>query len=178
MGDASSLRAALGAATFPCATASPILSEIPVSEITSAQPKNPTTAGSCASPGRPKLQSSPIACFRGASRPRRRDHHPQRMRPASRFPPAPRRRRLILFSPLFCTDSHAIRAICVTLYPWTRLGKQGRRSAGRSYRSTQAETACRAQNAGTTYAEEQIKDLQPSRIRIVNDLASATHPPP
>jgi len=46
------------------------------------------------------------------------------MRPRSpRSIPTPRRWRLILVSPLFCTDSRTTRAICVTLYLWHAAGK-------------------------------------------------------
>jgi len=56
------------------------------------------------------------------------------------------------------------------------LGKQGRRVSGGRNAGTEAETWLGAQNPEELKRDEERKDLQLSRTRIVNDLATATHP--
>jgi len=57
-----------------------------------------------------------------------------------------------------------------------RLGKQGRRVSGGRNAGTEAETRLGAQTPEELKCDEERKDLQLSRTRIVNDLATATHP--
>jgi len=57
-----------------------------------------------------------------------------------------------------------------------RLGKQGRRISSGRNAGTEAETWLGPKTPEELKRDEERKDLQLSRTRIVNDLATATHP--
>jgi len=174
LGDASSSPRSFSSApaTFPCATrvSNPFWKSRERNQ-PRRKPKNPTTLVPAHQPGRTKLQSSPIAVFSRSISPRRRDHHPQRTAPRPPGSPAPRRGRLILFSPLSVLIQLRDSRICVTLYPWHAAGKA--RTSKRRSKAIEAPKQKRIQGPklGTLMREEQNRE---GGAQYAADVVSAT----
>jgi len=143
------------------------------------KPRNPAAAGSCASTGLTKPPSLPIAVFYAEHLARVAESTIRSaMRPALIVsPPASRRRRIIfLWYFLVCIARGLGQSVSKYSYG-TGAGKQGHRSAGRSSGSAQAKIGFGTEKLRNNLcASNPARDLQLSRTRIANDLASPLTP--